>query len=607
MIALTTCVAAAAIACRPCSDVNADGVTDVNDVTEVIFALGTPDADANCDGTTDVNDIAYVKFRLGGDCVAYTKEDRPDNLVAWYIPNASTGILEDQLGHGPTLGSAGGTFTVTTGPGALTNAATFAGGSTDYQAAFSITTAHNFFLDNTGASGNRHTTGEDISVFVVHRPAAAVLSSGTPTQTLPMAALFTPTNYELRVLSNGNQIANIHNNAAGNTNAQAAYTSWSSSRWYASAFRFNQTNVQSRLYDDNTGLLAQATNAWSGTIETTGAEMDIGRSGGDRYEGEIALVAFYRGYLSDEELLWLVNSGQFRDYENDKVYAAYLRDFPAFSGEGQAAYAQATGNTLRLQFGDSHTQGDNYRSYAGVWSGYEGRTIAGIANSAAALDGNNDGMGLKFDEPTGGSATFIRVNETNIPASRDLFEWFDPSSSVFYGYPGGGAEVIITTGTQITPGSNGELFKFTCRNSLDYDDYPLESVFQGNKVRFRLIVLHHSTYSPTSTDEGFKLQITNGANQVTSSEMHFTQDASTTLTDGLPTSYVSPWLETMDTTADFQFEFLPGGTVGDFTTTHNGKRIAVLGCYVESDQPGLHLCCLRWCALWVNPAARLPP
>ncbi len=56
------------------SDANADGTTDVNDISYVLFRLGNTgapgfvDGDANGDGVVDVNDISYVLFRLGNPC-----------------------------------------------------------------------------------------------------------------------------------------------------------------------------------------------------------------------------------------------------------------------------------------------------------------------------------------------------------------------------------------------------------------------------------------------------------------------------------------------------------------------------------------------------------
>ena len=55
----------------PCDgDANGDRVVDVNDISYVLFRLGTPgpDGDVNADGTVDVNDISYVLFRLGTVC-----------------------------------------------------------------------------------------------------------------------------------------------------------------------------------------------------------------------------------------------------------------------------------------------------------------------------------------------------------------------------------------------------------------------------------------------------------------------------------------------------------------------------------------------------------
>ena len=51
-------------------DTNGDNTVDVNDISYVLFRLGSPppDGDANGDGTVDVNDISYVLFRLGDPC-----------------------------------------------------------------------------------------------------------------------------------------------------------------------------------------------------------------------------------------------------------------------------------------------------------------------------------------------------------------------------------------------------------------------------------------------------------------------------------------------------------------------------------------------------------
>ncbi|MCA9294836.1 MAG: hypothetical protein KDA20_13595, partial [Phycisphaerales bacterium] len=52
-------------------DANNDNTVDVNDVSYVLFRLGSSgspgavDGDANLDGVVDVNDISYVLFRLG--------------------------------------------------------------------------------------------------------------------------------------------------------------------------------------------------------------------------------------------------------------------------------------------------------------------------------------------------------------------------------------------------------------------------------------------------------------------------------------------------------------------------------------------------------------
>ncbi len=55
----------------PCDgDANGDRVIDVNDISYILFRLGTPgpDGDVNGDGTVDVNDLSYVLFRLGNPC-----------------------------------------------------------------------------------------------------------------------------------------------------------------------------------------------------------------------------------------------------------------------------------------------------------------------------------------------------------------------------------------------------------------------------------------------------------------------------------------------------------------------------------------------------------
>ena len=55
----------------PCDgDANGDGVVDVNDISYVLFRLGSTslDGDTNGDGIVDVNDISYVLFRLGDAC-----------------------------------------------------------------------------------------------------------------------------------------------------------------------------------------------------------------------------------------------------------------------------------------------------------------------------------------------------------------------------------------------------------------------------------------------------------------------------------------------------------------------------------------------------------
>lgn len=51
-------------------DANNDCVVDVNDISFVLFRLGTagPLGDANADGLIDVNDISFVLFRLGNSC-----------------------------------------------------------------------------------------------------------------------------------------------------------------------------------------------------------------------------------------------------------------------------------------------------------------------------------------------------------------------------------------------------------------------------------------------------------------------------------------------------------------------------------------------------------
>ena len=49
--------------CTPCAtDINGDGVTNVNDVLDLIAAWGSTDSDAdvNGDGTVGVNDILLV-------------------------------------------------------------------------------------------------------------------------------------------------------------------------------------------------------------------------------------------------------------------------------------------------------------------------------------------------------------------------------------------------------------------------------------------------------------------------------------------------------------------------------------------------------------------
>ncbi len=54
------------------ADVNGDSVIDVNDITYVLFRLGSTcppcDGDANEDGAVDVNDLTFVLFRLGDPC-----------------------------------------------------------------------------------------------------------------------------------------------------------------------------------------------------------------------------------------------------------------------------------------------------------------------------------------------------------------------------------------------------------------------------------------------------------------------------------------------------------------------------------------------------------
>ena len=52
------------------ADANGDGAIDVNDISFVLFRLGTTDieADVNADDVVDVNDISYVLFRLGDLC-----------------------------------------------------------------------------------------------------------------------------------------------------------------------------------------------------------------------------------------------------------------------------------------------------------------------------------------------------------------------------------------------------------------------------------------------------------------------------------------------------------------------------------------------------------
>ena len=48
-------------------DANGDNIVDVNDISYVLFRLGSPppDGDVNGDNSVDVNDISYVLFRLG--------------------------------------------------------------------------------------------------------------------------------------------------------------------------------------------------------------------------------------------------------------------------------------------------------------------------------------------------------------------------------------------------------------------------------------------------------------------------------------------------------------------------------------------------------------